>query len=858
MVSRATRLIAFALVSLFTACSSESPSEPGSDTPRASMIDSGGGEVTAESVGVAARLELPPGAVVEPTAVALEGVEPVGSERVRFRIRPPALLLHQDATLEIEFPAGDEPARWTPFLAMGEEAVPLASEANGSTLSLKLRSFGYPTGSAGKLDEAYVVLDEIDCELALGFLHDRILTLQAWSTASGAPSLLAAEVGALRQQVRVIQELCQENPDYGPEMQFLEEVACASYESAAVDVEAVVAPGKMEDFDEQMAMVFGGQAMVAMSGASCGPDFAGVLASESDGFIAAWNERIQEPGYLSGLGPWTILWGELRLAALDLKSRLSLMGLENSEQLLDSTLLPNMYAGLYEIAYAACGEDHSQAFLADLYTGGHYRGHAVNGEVAPPDWSPISSAQLEADIQYCASALNVEVFDAVSEPIASYDLGGGSEPGAQDSQVELSVPADGFIDLRGPVHAFFCSPSGAPSGFEGDQLRIRVNGQPLANFSTIGGTMLASPYPISIAEVLEQLGLSEENDTTLEFLVSRKSPACQLLYGEPEYELFRITAEVEGQCSGKKSCVDLVVQFLLPETMTPGEAEVLYGSVVYVDGDGNHEDAGDEVTVQLSMQGGTINPTTVYPDDGEIYAEVEINPLADELVVTATAQGPDGLQATWTATSLNVDRLPIRLIGHYLRAWHGLPRFGNYYWDSHPGTERSRQAVDRRLTDEGSDQNGSYTATCNLVVESVPSFDEQSLLSGLNATARIESSGASAGGNLIANGQIQLTYTLQINQGNWRVELDGELATEGALSGAVYTEANHRDPDEEYDHIPRDENRTISIDDSFVLGPGEYQIYLQCRAQGSANINSEDPDFDAEASFELEVKLERL
>lgn len=637
-------LIGLGVALVLGACSSDRGTDP-EPAPPETTIGIDGGTLSASSVDTEARLELPAGAVLDDVAIRLVAETPEEGQRARFRLEPAGLFLQADATLTLTLPAGEDASRWTPMLLRGEDAIPLDADVEGNEIVVSLRMLGLSGPATGRAPGSSLGLMELDCDLQLESLHDRLLRLQAWSTALGGPSLLAEEVVVLRQQVAVLRETCTLEPEYAAEIELLNLVSCQMYEDGSVDAKATLAPSSVDAFDSQMAEVFAGRAMVAMSAGECGPDFASLLASESRDFIDAWDARLSEPGYLDGLGTWTAMWAELRQAALGLGSRLAAMGLTAQETQLEEQLLSHMYEVLHRVAFDACGDDHTQAYLADLLTGGFYRDHPVNASPQPPDWSPVGADAFRADIQYCASRLQVDAFDAVSEPVDSRPLGAGDGPGVHTSSAGIEVPADGFLELRGPSYAFFCSPAGGIPSFANDRLTLTIDGQEIEAFVPEAGAMLTSPLSISVEQLLDQLGRSPEVEHTLTAVIVRESPACNGAYGEPSYDLFQLSITTEPVCAG--GCRTLVVHVELPESVNPGDTVEIEGEAYYEYVDGAEIPAGSDVTIELTAEGGTVSPATPTVVDGRFTATATPG-SGGWFEVRADASDTDGLTASDT------------------------------------------------------------------------------------------------------------------------------------------------------------------------------------------------------------------
>jgi len=649
--SRTTPLVFIGLGAALVlgACSTDRGTDPEPALPE-STIGIEGGTLSASSADTEARLALPAGAVLDDVAIRLVAEPPAEGQRARFRLEPAGLLLQVDATLTITLPDGEDASRWTPMLFRGDDAVPLHADVDDDVITVTLRMLGFSPPSGGRAPGSSLGLVELDCELQLESLHDRLLRLQAWTTASGGPSLLAEEVVALRQQIAVLQETCTLEPSYAAEIEFLNLVSCQMYEDASVDAKAALPPNALDGYDVQMARVFAGRAMVEMSTGECGPDFAPLLASESSDFIAAWDARLSEPGYLDGLSTWTAMWGELRQAALGLGSRLAAMGLTAQETQLETQLLAHMIEVLHRVAFDACGDDHTQAYLADLLTGGFYRDHPINASPVPPDWSPVSADALRADIQYCASRLQVDAFDAVSEPLDTRVLGPADGPGGHTSSTGIEVPADGFLELRGPSYAFFCSPPGTSPSFASDRLILSIEGIEIETFTPDAGAMITSPLSLSMTQILDQLGRSPEVAHTLHAVVVRESPACNGAYGASSYDLFRLIISTEPVCPD--GCPTLVLDELeFPEYVNEGTPEELTGRVVYRTPDGSEEPADAGVTVEITVTGGTVSPASPTVVDGRFTATVTPG-SGSRVEVDVEAFDDDGLRASASATAL--------------------------------------------------------------------------------------------------------------------------------------------------------------------------------------------------------------
>ncbi len=568
-----SRRIPWFLLSLaLIACESSVAPDP-TDRPSQTQIGVDGGTLEAATEdGAQLRIEFPAGAVVEPTDFSLKATTPNSGDLARFTIHP-AGLLRVPVTIELEMPA-DWSLGARPGFHFGSAASPtyvLATFDSGArTLSFQTQYLGYPALPAvaarkdidgvGDGDEPEPTEDELTDALNVGDIECSVLLNNMAGQIQQAQlyQFSIQPVDQLIKEFKLLQAECENElgADFQDQVAFLETVACAGYAEAIINAESVLPATTAAELSDRVCSIMSTQAIKNVVVAECGDDFEDAVAEQFAGYIQNIEAEVTAPGYISGVGPWDTLWGQLH-DVLKVLAAAHTLDVVEAQQLIENDLLPLMLTVFREAAYAPClGEFHTQQYLADLRIAGVLMNHPIGSGTALPDWAPFTQEELEEDLQWCGSELDIAIFEAVeNQPIETVQLIGGTAPGESEHEVSIDVPADGFIELSGPIRALFCiDPLGGNTSFSQDTLVIQADGETLGTLNATAGVFLTSPFDISVEQTLELLGLPADGSEGFTLRIVRQGDVCQGLYGSPTFELFRVDVNSEGCPVGKAGC----------------------------------------------------------------------------------------------------------------------------------------------------------------------------------------------------------------------------------------------------------------------------------------------------------------
>src|SRR5690606_7990297 len=131
----------------------------------------------------------------------------------------------------------------------------------------------------------------------------------------------------------------------------------------------------------------------------------------------------------------------------------------------------------------------------------------------------FQDADIQTDIQYCASELTLEVWadPDVPEELTEKrrELGPGSEPGQQTSTATTDGPVEGHLVLRGPIDTMLCGDERTTVDHE---LVVTLHGTEVHRASSLD----ANPE-VDIEGALTSAGLSPEGINEVDVTVTRES-----------------------------------------------------------------------------------------------------------------------------------------------------------------------------------------------------------------------------------------------------------------------------------------------------------------------------------------------
>lgn len=518
------------------------------------------------------KLTIPANALHLPATVTLQEAAPQSGAVATFTINPAGTMLHAPATLEITLPAQLDPGvslgAW--FGSAGNRtALPGTYDAGTHTYTLQTWFLGYTSVEApaaalvAAVSDApsggdFINVGALGCDIELASLGERIERAKLFAFSGESVSQLIS-------QFEVARTLCDtpDNDDYAAQVAALKTLSCNEYNAAVTRAQVLVGATSADELATQLQPVIGTAALISSVGAECGnaPNLESVLATEFSDFVSNYTAEVSAPGFLNTADTWRQAWGQL-VRAVSIAATAQTLGLEAGEQQVYVELLPAMLDQLRGAAYAACrGEFNEERYLADIYTGGWLFSHPVVGGPELPPWASFSAADLRSDIQLCGAKLNAKAYYAATDiAMDEKNLGGGSTPGTHITAAAITVPADGAIDLVGPIHDFTCTPGSGSATPENATVTIFANDHALGTAPLQGASLQSVPFAVSIGAALRGLGLPEQDGQQFNLRVVRNGSGCGGSHGDGDFELFRIgvttglpAAQIAGTWHGQWS-----------------------------------------------------------------------------------------------------------------------------------------------------------------------------------------------------------------------------------------------------------------------------------------------------------------
>lgn len=534
------------LTILSSACGGDDPVAPSEPGPAAVVLSPAGGTVAATADdGTRLTLEVPAGAVLEDTRFELVAQEPGPDEWARFSITPAAFFV-QPITVTLEMPAGWA-AGTRPRLSLDGSVLDTTYDGT-RTLIAATHYLGYDpddglvlraSSASGEL-----VAADLDCADLAQALNDKITAAQAGGT---------MDEELFKQLATGFGVLATDCPELAPSVQQLEsalqQLACAEYDAAVANLQEGEPPSTAQEIQTKVDRVVAAQGLKLETDADCGSgqDFLDAIEPIFTAYVEGKQEEFGDPDYVMELDTWDGLWQELQ-AVLAVAAQAACFSLTDMAAGIESDVMVPLMTLFRDKAYRMCfGPEGTHAFLGDLRAAGALMDHAI-GETLPT-FVPFDEADLERDIQYCASNLEIQVLDGSGVLLESMQL----QQDILDYQVEdeasLTVPGDGTIELGGMLRALRCFDV-APFP---DELEIRADFDVLATLEpTPQGVLLDDPYSVDVATVIEQLQLGSGGTFDLQL---RRLDACDDFLGMSDtFPLFTLEVTTEECPPGQKGC----------------------------------------------------------------------------------------------------------------------------------------------------------------------------------------------------------------------------------------------------------------------------------------------------------------
>lgn len=318
----------------------------------------------------------------------------------------------------------------------------------------------------------------------------------------------ASEVSARWSELRAAAEVCAD-----AQAETLRQAACDGYEAAALTARTV-AVDDLPTFQRLIGKLLAARGGGELTGASCGvTDYVDLLESRFAQFLEFVEADLARPDDTvdEGIAQLRRL---LRYDAACQAQGLSDLVCDRFAEQLYPDVLDRMRAA----AYADCRREGSPRTLGELLAGAIAPSRVI---VPPPPPGGAGSAlfgyarytdvDLESDASWCASAVDVRVFETATDvpaelPERARRLTGGEAPGSHVTEVTVAVPPSGSLTLSGEVHAPVCADGSVPAS----ELVVRLNGREVhrAPRSGSGFTLDSRPADLVVADLLAAAGLA--------------------------------------------------------------------------------------------------------------------------------------------------------------------------------------------------------------------------------------------------------------------------------------------------------------------------------------------------------------
>lgn len=524
--------------------------ERGEPVPVVATVGPAGGTIEVlDFAGGTLTVEIPAGALTQPAEIRVEPLSAASGTGTRFRITPAGLAFAARVTLRYtgdSTPAPRSVLRWW----VDGEAFPMPTTQQGAELRASIMRLGHvftqsaagasreraaslATAAVRPLDagDARVELDvaSLDCDLELGLLRLQI--------AAAASENDIERVQAQYDRMVAVVEACSLR-----EQQDLTARACAAFEGAVLTAQ-VVAANSYQTFRDVVTPLMLTQAGVQVTGATCqgAATLDTLMQAKLDQFIDFIAADYARPDFAADFD--TAAREVQRLFRYDTECQY--MGLFPACGRFGSELIPTVLDRLREAAFRDCRDTGSRLLLSKMYAqqvevvrdivqpqrADRERPAAASGAYLV--YGNYDFADLEKDMAYCRSTLQVRVYDdARPLPIELEDrrveLPASTTVGTHQTTLEIEVPRDGSVNVSGSVATLTC-PDGTPSA---DEIVARVNGVRLAARPANGDTFAidSQAFDLVVEDVLAEAVPNGAQASEFEVELLREGSACSGLF----------------------------------------------------------------------------------------------------------------------------------------------------------------------------------------------------------------------------------------------------------------------------------------------------------------------------------------
>jgi hypothetical protein len=537
---RALRPLVAVLLLLIVACSGDDATtpEPSDNTVASKTIPPTGGTLSVENeAGVQCTVSLPSGAVLAPTPMTLRALDAPSGVRARFAIEPAGLDLLAPADFTVKLPDGapiDETFGLS-FVSGESVDVPTDVDINARTLHATLYHLGFalPASSLAATSEfasttadgEFIDVHDFECQLVRDSLTDAILRAQAFVGAF--PPDLASP---LIEQYRAALLLCESDDSVAAASALMQQIACSNSHSAENQSQTLTVES-VEDFKRSLGALLAAEGLVQVTGADCHVQSSSI-ESEFNEYITSYVARIHDPGFVANFPTWDALWHQL-VPVTELVALADEFELPDVRTRIQNELLPAIFGVLRDVASDACSEDHNNALLGDILSGGHLLNHPIVPDAQMPPFTGFAQPDLLEQYHRCGSSLAMEAESAQGNLVDAISVDEDNPTGAS-----ITVIRDGRISITDDMIGLMCGQVLAR-----DVVRVFAeipNTLPSAPLGTLVGDRV-----IDVASTLGALPGDEPGDFDLVF--TRDRTQCGFDNGgSPTIEVYRVHVHVLG------------------------------------------------------------------------------------------------------------------------------------------------------------------------------------------------------------------------------------------------------------------------------------------------------------------------
>lgn len=541
------------LMFLVTACSTDpGGGQPTPTGPVAMTLTPAGGAVEVVTDDLATvTFDFPPDSVLVPLYLEVTPLPAAAGELLRVAVEPAGKQLIEPVTITVQLPDGQSVRAGSTFsFVTGDVVTSLPTEVDvaAGKLTHQTLLLGYGEVAPASLrsqqvDSGWLNVAEINCQNAMSNLYSGLAYARTY------PLTGSYRAHQIIQEIKTTEILCYGEQGSEEALEAMREqtkmVACEGYLGAAAATYFLTENADtLLDLSSELLNWSGLKEAAATDCDGRGGQLEANLEGEFDEFVTAYGSRIAEADFPS---TYSGLWAELK-SLVPLSANAALFGLAEAEEKVNERLLARIVSALRAAAYASCREDHTQLYLADIMVGGAVLGNMIHpGYAGLLPWGDLSEDQLSDDVQYCASALTLDVHTSAPRKMTelSRTLQGGATPGGHVKEASTQSGVHGTLALSGEIWAFNCARADEAPRFAADTLLVKLDNHELTQLEPTNGRFFSTPEEIDIERALEVAGEDPTLMNTHRLEVWRKSPACLGLYAAEKSKLFSVDVEFD-------------------------------------------------------------------------------------------------------------------------------------------------------------------------------------------------------------------------------------------------------------------------------------------------------------------------